>query len=233
MRPTKALTAAAMFLAMIGAAPATAPPPTHVRLVILMVWDGLRPDSVTAAATPNLYRLEHDGVSFTDHHASYPTMTMVNAAALATGQPPGVTNIWGNNIYLAPFLPPTTYRNSLPLPISLESSSQLEALNAKAVPDGRFMPAETIARKLIQNGGWFAAVGKQGPTFLFDDAIAGPGRGAEEILIADDEVLPHSLFTQFNLAQYRAARTVPQWQVPPFAGRDSYFVQVASQDLLT
>ncbi len=35
------------------------PPPlaTH-KHVILFIWDGLRPDSITAAHTPNLYRLK-------------------------------------------------------------------------------------------------------------------------------------------------------------------------------
>ena len=41
-------------------APATVPH-AYGRIVILMVWDGLRPDLVTARDTPNLYEMEHQG----------------------------------------------------------------------------------------------------------------------------------------------------------------------------
>ncbi|HMG57600.1 MAG TPA: hypothetical protein VK601_29070, partial [Kofleriaceae bacterium] len=39
--------------------PAVAPPPD--RSVIIVVWDGLRPDAVTPAETPNLVRLRAAG----------------------------------------------------------------------------------------------------------------------------------------------------------------------------
>ncbi len=52
---------------------------------IIMVWDGLRPDSVNATDTPNLYALRQAGVSFNDNHSTYPSFTMMNAASLSTG----------------------------------------------------------------------------------------------------------------------------------------------------
>ena len=64
-----------------------------------MVWDGLRPDSISRAQTPNLYALREEGVAFADHHSTYPTLTMVNAASLATGAPPGVHGFYGNNVW--------------------------------------------------------------------------------------------------------------------------------------
>src|ERR1700685_1764270 len=72
------------------------------RIVVLMVWDGLRPDFVTERDTPNLFRLAREGVRFDKHHSIFPTLTMVNATALATGAPPGVNGLEGNNFYLAP-----------------------------------------------------------------------------------------------------------------------------------
>src|SRR6266542_2046870 len=67
-----------------GAAAGTATAGERPR-VIIFVWDGLRPDAITRAETPNLYALREEGVEFSDHHATYPTFTMVNAASLATG----------------------------------------------------------------------------------------------------------------------------------------------------
>jgi predicted AlkP superfamily pyrophosphatase or phosphodiesterase len=63
-------------------------PPRDMR-VLLVVWDGLRPDMINAADTPNLASLRDGGVNFTDHHSTYPTLTMINASSLATGAFPG------------------------------------------------------------------------------------------------------------------------------------------------
>ena len=46
------------------------------RIVVLMVWDGLRPDFVTERDTPNLFRLAREGVRFDKHHSIFPTLTM-------------------------------------------------------------------------------------------------------------------------------------------------------------
>src|ERR1700686_2290867 len=71
------------------------------RIVVLMVWDGLRPDFVTQRDTPNLFRMAREGVRFDRHHSIFPTLTMVNATALATGAPPGINGLEGNVFYLA------------------------------------------------------------------------------------------------------------------------------------
>ena len=71
------------------------------RIVILMVWDGLRPDFVTERDTPNLFRMAREGVRFDHHHSIFPTLTMVNATALATGAPPGINGLEGNVFYLS------------------------------------------------------------------------------------------------------------------------------------
>src|SRR5262249_17417467 len=42
------------------------PSPPPDRSVVIVVWDGLRPEAVDAAETPNLARLRDAGVDFTD-----------------------------------------------------------------------------------------------------------------------------------------------------------------------
>src|SRR5271169_6344389 len=98
---------ATLFVLALVAAPTRAQDavPRHRgrgRIVLLMVWDGLRPDFVTQRDTPNLFRLAREGVRFDRHHSIFPTLTMVNATALATGAPPGVNGLEGNSFYLAP-----------------------------------------------------------------------------------------------------------------------------------
>ena len=60
------------------------------RRVIIFVWDGLRADDVTPENMPNYFALARSGVVFSDHHAVYPTFTMMNSASIATGTYPGV-----------------------------------------------------------------------------------------------------------------------------------------------
>src|SRR5580658_2898484 len=97
------------------------------RIVILMVWDGLRPDLVTARDTPNLYQLAHSGTRFDRHHSMYPTLTMVNAAALATGASPGVNGIVANTMYFAPMLAgkAPAFTEKVAKPVMLESTELL------------------------------------------------------------------------------------------------------------
>src|SRR5690349_20544512 len=52
--------------------------------VVVVVWDGMRPDFVTREFTPTLDALARRGVFFRNHHSSYVSSTEVNGAALAT-----------------------------------------------------------------------------------------------------------------------------------------------------
>jgi arylsulfatase A-like enzyme len=67
---------------------------------VVMVWDGLRPDLVSAEQTPNLWRLAQQGVWFERSHAVYPTLTRANSPAISTGCRPGRAGVPGNSFCL-------------------------------------------------------------------------------------------------------------------------------------
>ena len=69
------------------------------RHVVVVVWDGLRPDSVSAEHTPTLWQLAQSGVMFANHHAVYCSATDVNSAALATGMYPEHSGVIANKEY--------------------------------------------------------------------------------------------------------------------------------------
>ena len=98
-------------LALVAALPAGAQGPAKASLHVVLVLDGLRPDSITARDTPNLYRLKTEGVNFTNSHAVFPTVTRVNAAALATGSYPARNGIMGNSIYIPAIEPSRAFNN--------------------------------------------------------------------------------------------------------------------------
>ena len=98
---------AAVLCLLAACAPVTPAGPTAPaapavpvdRSVVILVWDGLRPDAITPTDTPNLVRLRDAGVDFTDNHATYPTFTMMNAASFATGAFPDLTGYYGNVVW--------------------------------------------------------------------------------------------------------------------------------------
>jgi arylsulfatase A-like enzyme len=83
------------FLIAAGSAGAAEP----TRHVLIVVMDGLRPDSVVPGDMPNLSRLAGEGTFFARHHAVYISSTEVNGTALATGMQPGRSMIVANREY--------------------------------------------------------------------------------------------------------------------------------------
>src|SRR5262245_58791186 len=69
------------------------------RHVVIVVWDGMRPDLVNEQNTPALRKLAREGVTFRNHHAVYPSATMVNGTAMVTGVYPGNSGIIANHVY--------------------------------------------------------------------------------------------------------------------------------------
>ena len=68
--------------------------------VVVIVWDGMRPDLVTPEHSPALCQLGKDGVVFKNHHSAYCTSTEVNGTAIATGVYPENSGILANRLYL-------------------------------------------------------------------------------------------------------------------------------------
>src|SRR5579863_5892468 len=210
--------------------------PTPGRIIILMVIDGLRPDSVNAHDAPNLSALMREGVALVHHHAIFPTLTMVNAAALATGGLPGATGILGDSMYLAPNLDLKkaetipALSGLLDKPIDLENSRYLAALNGPDALDGRLLGIEGIAQEVEAGGGYAAVLGKQGPTFLFDDRMTGEATRAptgDYLFLADDVAAPAAM------APVLAAKPETKRGDPAsVAARDAWFTDVAIKDAL-
>jgi Type I phosphodiesterase / nucleotide pyrophosphatase len=188
-----------LFLTMAhgGAQSAPAAPKAEGRIFLMMVWDGLRPDFVNARDTPSLFALQREGVLFAHHHAVFPTITMVNAAALATGGEPDHTGIFGDSMYFLPELGADAVESMPKLgpllnsPLELENSKYLAALNSGL--KGYLLGVEDVAQQMLREGGYVAIVGKQGPTFLFDnEADRRNANGSDYLFVADDLARPEA-----------------------------------------
>ena len=72
---------------------------------MILVIDGLRPDSITPDVMPNLDRLRKRGVWYSQSHSVYPTVTRVNASSIVTGTLPDQHGIVGNSLYVPAISP--------------------------------------------------------------------------------------------------------------------------------
>src|SRR5277367_1216 len=162
------LLAGGCSLAPKGGEPAP-PAPAQTR-VLLFVWDGLRPDSVNMDDTPNLVRLRDEGVLFLDSHATYPTLTMMNAASFATGAYADTNGFYGNDTWVQG--PADAGRSGTGAPVDLqapvftEDYGVLDALDA--FYGGRLLLSGTLLEAAQDAGVSTAVVGKVGAGYLLD-----------------------------------------------------------------
>ena len=137
-----------VILAFLSALPALAQAPNRAALQMLFVIDGLRPDSINATDTPNLFRLRSEGVNFENSHAVFPTVTRVNSSSISTGMQPGRHGILGNQIYIPSVDADKAFPNDNYQPL----------LRMDAVSPGNIVLAPSIAEMAAESGHRYAAV---------------------------------------------------------------------------
>lgn len=140
----------------------------RARLNLVFVLDGMRPDRIDATHTPHLHRLREEGVSFTNGHAVFPTVTRVNSPAIATGVYPERAGIVGNAIYV-PELDPVA---------QLDTGDWNVLCELDRASGGRLLLVPSLAERLHAAGRTLAAVssGSSGSAFLLNHrAPAGVG----------------------------------------------------------
>src|SRR5919198_484290 len=123
-----------LFLIVCASAAAIVPakPEGHV---VVVVWDGMRPDFVSEQNTPTLWKLAREGTTFGNHHAAYPSATMVNGTAMMTGVYPGKSGIIANYVYR----PDIDSQH----PVAIELQSVVE--KGDQLSGGKYIGAPTIA----------------------------------------------------------------------------------------
>ncbi len=117
------------------------------RHVVVVVWDGMRPDFVTEQNTPTLWKLAREGITFRNHHAVYPSATMVNGTAIVTGIYPGKSGIIANHVY-RPDIDPH-HGVDVELPSTVNKGDELSGGKYIAVPTIADLVERAGARSVI------------------------------------------------------------------------------------
>jgi arylsulfatase A-like enzyme len=169
------------------------------RRVIVFVWDGLRTDDLTPEITPNYLALARSGVVFADHHAVYPTFTMMNSASIATGAYPGVHGFYGNVVYA----PSAKGRNAKGIEIDFSAPAFIEDFGVvEAVSDayeGKLTLVSTMLQAAQSKGLTTAAIGKFGAAFIQDYKRGG-------IILDEDAAMPLAFAKELQRAGYALPR---------------------------
>jgi arylsulfatase A-like enzyme len=179
--------------------------------VIVVVWDGMRPDFISPQHTPALYGLAQRGTYFENHHAVYVTTTVVNGTALNTGAHPERSGIFSNR----------SYRPDID-PIKTVGAEGLETVRrGDATTHGHYLLAPTLA-EIIQGAGFPTAVcGTKSVALLFDRSEERTSEAAKQsVNFFKGRVLPSSAMAQ--LVKANNGETFPRTITYPNIAQDRW-----------
>lgn len=170
LSPGRWLFTALLVLLSAAVCPSPASAAGEARHVVIVVWDGLRPEMVTASNTPELYKLAQSGTVFSRHHAVYPSTTEVNGTALATGMYPAASGIIGNREYRPKLKAGEPFRTESP-----------EAIRkGDELAEGNYLAAPTMYESLQRAGDPTAVAGTKGVALIPDRSADRTGAAASK-----------------------------------------------------
>ena len=152
------------------------------RQVIVIVWDGMRPDFVSEKTTPTLWKLAREGVTFRNHHAVYPSATQVNGTALVTGVYPGRNGVIANY----------AYRPEIDRTRSISVESPAVVSRGDELSGDKYIFVPTIA-ELIQRGGGRTAIAAAKTVGLLLDRHADSGPAKNGVTLFAGQMLPRDV----------------------------------------
>lgn len=160
------------------------------RHVVVVVFDGLRPDFVSPETTPYLAKLAGTGVFFAHHHPVYLSSTEVNGTALATGAYPAHSGIIANNEF-RPRLDPQN---------AIETQAPRIVRRGDELSGGHYLARPTVAEILHAQGLATAIAGTKPVVLLHDRAL--PSATPEvSALVYQGEARPEAVTTALKAKQ--------------------------------
>jgi hypothetical protein len=147
--------------------------------VILFIPDGLRGRIVTPETAPAMAEVRDKGVNFKNPHSLFPTFTMANASGMATGHHLGDTGTFSNTIFTGYTSAPA---GDTVVPF-IENDAVLGDIDEHF--GGDYLNEETILKAARARGFSTAAIGKVGPTLIFDHTDRADRPGLHSVVIDD------------------------------------------------
>jgi Type I phosphodiesterase / nucleotide pyrophosphatase len=147
--------------------------------LVLFIPDGLRALKVTTDTAPAMAAVRDKGVNFKNPHSMFPTFTMANSSAMSTGHYLGDTGTFSNTIFTGYTSAPA---GDTVVPF-IENDAVLGDVDEHFMGD--YLDEETILKLARGQGFSTAAIGKVGPTLLFDHTDRADKVGLHSVVIDD------------------------------------------------
>lgn len=179
--------------------------------IVIVVFDGLRPDMVTPERMPNLHDYANRNLWFREARSVFPSMTRVATASMATGAMPVRHGIVGNAFYC----PEVT--TDFVLDVSKTSDIAL----AEAAFNGQFITATTFGDVLAAHGKSFAVVhsGSPGSTYAINPRAAKNGHWTFSVLGEAHTGTPHAVREVVERLGPLPPRNLPRFEEIDYAAR--------------
>jgi arylsulfatase A-like enzyme len=185
MRPFAIIFATILSIAVSGYADGKA---EHV---VVVVWDGMRPDFVNETNTPTLYQLARDGVFFQNHHAVFLSSTEVNATAMSTGCYPNRSGILGNHEH-RPLIDPLTN-------VAVEAFSTIR--KGDEVTHNHYLQLPTLA-EILQRAGKKTVIAGAKPVVLLHDRLEQGRVCADCVNLVEHKTVPAAAAEKLDLPPF-------------------------------
>jgi arylsulfatase A-like enzyme len=161
------------------------------RRVVIVVWDGMRPDFVSERHTPALWGLAREGVIFRNHHAAYLSATVVNGTAIATGCYPSQSGVFANYVF-RPEIEPANF---------IDAGNPRVVRKGDELTNGKYLARPTTAEILQRAGKSTAIAGTKYVTVLHDRrATAGNAAARNSFVFFQGATLPNEAIELFTKA---------------------------------
>ena len=180
--------------------------------VVVVVWDGMRPDFITPQHTPTLYDLAQRGAFFLNNRCAYITSTEVNGTVLATGMQPDHSGVMAN----------TQYRPDLNW-LGAYGTESLDAVRrGDLLSNGHYLEAATIA-EMLQDAGFTTMIAGAKPVGLLHDRAFKKTTQAQKdsVTLFRGLTIPRSavdsLTKSFEIGPFPGGEWPPTPGMPPMA----------------
>lgn len=202
---------ALLTLLSLAIGPASAVAKGVAEHIVVVVWDGMRPDFITPQYTPTLYNMARDGVFFRNHHSAYISSTEVNGTAIATGMHPEHSGIMANSDYRPEigWLSPGGTEN-------VDVIRRIDLLTG-----GKFIAVPTVA-EILQDKGIATVIAGTKPIALLHDRSSKRTTQAEtnSLLLYKGQTIPRSI--QASLIKLNEDKAFPTNTTHPNTAPDAW-----------
>lgn len=179
--------------------------------VVVVVFDGLRPDMVTRERMPNLAAFAQDNLWFREARSVFPSMTRVATSSISTGAPPLLHGIVGNSFYF-----PEVTRDFV-----LDTSLSDDLALAESKLAGPLIAAETLGDRLAAHDRSFAVVhsGSAGSTYAINPRATANGHWTFSVMGRDATRTPHAVDEVVGRFGPLPPRTLPRLEETEYVAR--------------